>query len=73
MLPKEVRHQSLRVIKQALAEDEDYSKETIEGTRLEAVENVTTYQDQTKKWRDSQVIRKLIQDGDLVLKRKPNA
>ena len=73
MLPKEVRHQSLRVIKQALAEDEDYSKETIEGTRLEAVENITKYQDQTKKWRDSKVIRKLIQDGDLVLKRKPNA
>ena len=40
---------------------------------MEAVENVTTYQDQTKKWRDSQVIRKLIQDGDLVLKRRPNA
>ena len=51
MLPEEARHQSLRVIKQALAEDEDYSKETIEGTRLEAVENITKYQDQTKKWR----------------------
>jgi len=55
-----------------LAEDEEYSKETIEGTRLKAVENITKYQDQTKKWRDSQVIRKLIQDGDLVLRRKPN-
>ena len=40
---------------------------------MEAGENITTYQDQTKKWRDSQVIRKLIQDGDLVLRRKPNA
>ena len=40
---------------------------------MEAVENITKYQDQTKKWRDSQVIRKLIQDGDLVLRRKPNA
>ena len=55
-----------------MAEDEEYSKETIEGTRLEAVENITKYQDQTKKWRDNQVIRKLIQDGDLVLRRKPN-
>ena len=60
MLPKLVRHQSLRVIKQALAEDEEYSKEMIEGTRLEAVENITKYQEQTKKWRDSQVVRKLI-------------
>ena len=73
MLPEEVRHQSLRVIKQTLAEDEEYSKETIEGTRLEAVENVTKYQVQTKKWRDSKVIKKIIQDGDLVLRRRPNA
>ena len=73
MLPKEARHQSLRVINQALAEDEDYSKETIEGTRLEVVENITKYQDQTKKWRDSKVIRKLIKDRELVLRRKPNA
>ena len=48
MLPEEVRHQSLRVIEQALAEDEEYSKETIEGTRLEVVENITKYQEQTK-------------------------
>ena len=40
---------------------------------MEVVENITKYQDQTKKWRDNKVIRKLIQDGDLVLKRKPNA
>ena len=45
MLPKEARYQSLRIIKQALAEDKEYSKETIEGTRLEAVENITKYQD----------------------------
>ena len=40
---------------------------------MEALENITKYQDLTKKWRDSQVIRKVIQDGDLVLRRKPNA
>ena len=28
---------------------------------------------QTKKWRDSKVIRKIIQDGDLLLRRRPNA
>ena len=49
MLPEEIKHQSLRIIKQALAEDEEYSKETIEGIRLEAVENITKYQEQTKK------------------------
>ena len=40
---------------------------------MEAVENITKYQDQTKKWRDSKVIRKLIKDRELVLRRKPNA
>ena len=73
MLPKEVRHQSLHVIKQALAEDEEYFKEMIEGTRLEAVENIAKYQKQTRNWRDSKVIRKIIHDGDLVLRRRPNA
>jgi len=53
--------------------DEEYSKETINGSRLEAIENINKYQEQTRKWRDSQVVRKLIQDGDLVLRRKPNA
>jgi hypothetical protein len=73
MLPEEIKHQSLWVTKQVLAADEEYSKETIEGSRLEAIENITKYQEQTRKWRDSQVVRKLIQDGDLVLRRKPNA
>ena len=45
----------------------------IEGTKMEAVENITKYQEQTKKWRDSQVVRKLIWDRDLVLRRKPSA
>jgi hypothetical protein len=73
MLPEEIKHQSLRATKQTLAADEEYSKETIEGSRLEAVENITKYQEQTRKWKDSQVGRKLIQDGDLVLRRMPDA
>jgi hypothetical protein len=73
MLPEEAKHQSLRVMKHALATDEEYSKEIVEGTRLKAVENIRKYQDQTRKWRDSHVIRKQIQDRDLVLRRKPYA
>ena len=73
MLPEEATHQCLRVIKQAMAEDEEYSKEIIKGTRLEAIENIAKYQEQTKKWRDNKIVRKSIQDGDLVLRRRPNA
>ena len=31
MLPEEIKHQSVRVMKQTLATDEEYSKKTIEG------------------------------------------
>jgi hypothetical protein len=72
MLIEEIKHQSLCAVTQALAEDEEYSKETIEGTRLDVVKNITKYQEQTKKWRDNQVVRKSIRDGDLVLRRKAN-
>ena len=73
MLPEKAKHQSLRAMKHALASDEDYSKGTIEGLRLEAVQNITKYQEQTKKWRDSQVVRKDVQNRDPVLRRRPNA
>jgi len=53
ILPEEIKHQILRVMKQVLAADEEYSKEMIEGTRLKAVENVTKYREQTRKWKDS--------------------
>jgi hypothetical protein len=43
MLPEEVKYQSLRTTRQAMAEDEEYSKETIEATRLEALDNITKY------------------------------
>jgi IS30 family transposase len=44
ILPEEIKHQSLLTMRQAMAKDEEYSKETIEATRLEAIENVTKYQ-----------------------------
>jgi hypothetical protein len=56
-----------------MTEDEEYSKETIKGIRLEAVDNILKYQDQTKKWRDKSIVRKDIKEGDLVLRRKANA
>jgi hypothetical protein len=58
MLLEEINHESLRAIQQTMAEDEQYSNETIEGTRLEAVDNILKYQDQTNKWRDKAIVRK---------------
>jgi hypothetical protein len=41
---EEIKYQSLHTIRQATAEDEEYSKETIKATRLEALNNITKYQ-----------------------------
>jgi hypothetical protein len=60
MLLEEANHLSLRMMKHSLATYEEYSKETIKGIRLEAVENISKYQEQTRKWRDSKVVRKHI-------------
>ena len=73
MQPEQLSHQSLQVIKQALALDEENSKEAIECIRFDVVENINKKQDQTKRWRDRKVVRNEIQHGDLVLRRKPNA
>jgi hypothetical protein len=37
-------------MKQLLVEDEGYCKETLEALRLEVVENISKYQQETKKW-----------------------
>jgi hypothetical protein len=71
--PEEAKAGSIRIV--ALAEDEaDYhvTKDTIEGTRLQAVENINKYQAETIKWRDIKVRLKNIKPGHLVLRRVAN-
>jgi hypothetical protein len=71
--PKAAKARSIRTV--ASAEDEaNYSvaKDTIEGTRLQAVENINKYQAETIKWRDRKVWLKNIKPGHLVLRRVAN-
>jgi hypothetical protein len=59
----------------ASAEDEEnckITKETIEGTRLQAVDHINKYQAETIKWRDRKVRLKNIKPGHLVLRRVSN-
>jgi hypothetical protein len=68
--PEEAKAGSIRTA--ASAEDEaDYhvGKDTIEGTRLQVVENINKYQAKTIKWRDRKVRLKKIKPGHLVLRR----
>jgi ribonuclease HI len=71
--PEEAKAGSIRTT--ASTEDEaDYhvAKDTIEGVRLQAVENINKYQAETIKWHDRKVRLKNIKPGHLVLRRVAN-
>jgi hypothetical protein len=71
--PEEAKIESIRTT--ASVEDEaDYqtTKDTIEGTRLQAIEHINKYQAETIRWRDRKVRLKNIKPGHLVLRRVAN-
>jgi hypothetical protein len=70
---EEAKTRSIRTT--ASAEDEaDYqiTKDTIEGTRLQAIEHINKYQAETIRWRDRKVRLKNIKPRHLVLWRVAN-
>jgi transposase InsO family protein len=71
--PEEARTGSIRTL--ASIEDEadcQIIKDTIEGTRLQAIEHINKYQAEIIKWRDRKVRLKNIKPGHLVLRRIAN-
>ena len=71
--PEEAKTGSIRTT--TSTEDEaDYqiTKDTIEGTRLQAIEHINKYQAKTIRWRDRKVRLKNIKPGHLVLRRVAN-
>jgi hypothetical protein len=71
--PEEAKAGSIRTT--ASAKDEANSqitKDTIEGTRLQAIEHINKYQAETVKWCDRKVRLKNIKPGHLVLWRIAN-
>jgi hypothetical protein len=71
--PEEAKTGSIRTT--TSAEDEaDYqiTKDTIEGTRLQAIEHINKYQAEIIRWRDRKVRLKNIKPGHLVLRRVAN-
>jgi hypothetical protein len=71
--PKEARTGSIRTLA-SVEDDEDckITKDTIEGTRLQAIDHINKYQAETVKWRDHKVRLKNIKPGHLVLQRVAN-
>jgi hypothetical protein len=71
--PEEAKAGSIRTT--ASAKDEANSqitKDTIEGTRLQAIEHINKYQAETVKWRDRKVRLKNTKPGHMVLRRIAN-
>jgi hypothetical protein len=70
--PKEAKAESIRTIASADEVDCQITKETIKGTRLQAIEHINKYQAKTIKCRDRKVRLKNIKPGYLVLRRVTN-
>jgi hypothetical protein len=71
--PEEAKTGSIRTTTSA-EDDANYqtTKDTIEGTRLQAIENINKYQVETIRWHDRKVRLKNIKPGHLVLRRVAN-
>jgi hypothetical protein len=70
MLPEEL---CLGTWRDTPSGDEDLkaSVQNIEEVRLQAATNLSTYQDETRRWKNKKIRPKLILSGDLVLRKVP--
>jgi hypothetical protein len=73
MCPEELANESARVLARSSRENEEVDKDLMEIDRLDAVQNLLKYQEETRRWRNKKVSLKDIKVGDFVLKRKKNA
>jgi hypothetical protein len=71
--PEEAKTGSIRTTT-SVEDKADYqtTKDTIEGTRLQAIEHINKYQAEIIRWRDWKVQLKNIKPGHLVLRRVAN-
>jgi hypothetical protein len=73
MCPEELNNESARVLAGSSRESEEADKDLVEIDKLDAVQNLLKYQEETRKWRNKKVSLRNIKVGDFVLKRKKNA
>jgi transposase InsO family protein len=63
MCPEELTNESARVLVGSSRENEEVDKDLVEIDRLDAVQNLLKYQEETRKWRDKKVSLRNIQVG----------
>jgi hypothetical protein len=52
MCPEELANESARVLAGSSRENEEVDKDLVEINRLDAVQNLLKYQEETRRWRD---------------------
>jgi hypothetical protein len=73
MTPKEAKGKSIRVIYETDSNEHQCTLEDmVKAIRLEAIKNLSKYENETKKWRDIKVKLKQIAQEDFVLRRIVN-
>jgi hypothetical protein len=70
MLPEELCLGTWRDIPSS-DEDLKASVQNIEEVRLQAATNLSSYQEETRRWKNKKIRPKLIRSGDLVLRKVP--
>jgi hypothetical protein len=70
MCPEELANESARVLAGSSRENEEADKDLVEIDRLDAVQNLLKYQEETRRWRNKKVSLKDIKVEDFVLKKR---
>jgi hypothetical protein len=60
MCPEELANESARVLAGSSRENEEADKDLVEIDRLDAVQNLLKYQEETRRWRDKKVSSKTL-------------
>ncbi|KAG8095404.1 hypothetical protein GUJ93_ZPchr0012g21319 [Zizania palustris] len=68
MIPTELKGGSLRVVDPGNEDERNTSMDLSKETRLQAVTNLTKYQDQTKAWYEPKIKVNNLKPGHLVLR-----
>jgi hypothetical protein len=72
MCPEELSNESDKVLVGSSRKREEVDKDMVEIDRLDAVQNLMKYQEETRKWRNKKVSLKNIQVANFVLEKKKN-
>ncbi|WVZ76913.1 hypothetical protein U9M48_024832 [Paspalum notatum var. saurae] len=70
MTPKSIKHGTYRVDHPGDDEDLKVNKESLEDVRMQAIQNIRAYQEETRRWKCKKLRPRTIKSRDLVLKKR---